>query len=90
MISSDQKGFTNTVLSVIAALVTSVLVGFGSYSLNSIFNLQAANTEIKEKVAEVQIEIAGKYISKNDLNGLKADIMQRLDRMEHRLMEKNK
>ena len=83
-----QKGITNTVVATLLSLASAVFLGFGGYSLNSIFDLQESSKKLEIKITETHLNIAQKYISKEDINELKRDIMDRLDRMESRLTEK--
>lgn len=74
------------------ALVNWLLAGFGGligFLLNVVWqavkDLQKADKELSERVGEIEVLVAGSYITKTDFTSVTDAIFRKLDRIEDKL-----
>ena len=76
-------------------LINWLLGGFGAligFLLNAVWqavkDLQSADKELTEKVAGIEILVAGDYVKKTELNDMQRALFSKLDRIEEKIDKK--
>lgn len=69
--------------------IVSAVLGFLLKSLwDAVKDLQAADKAISEKVSSIEVLVAGKYVTRDELTSALSRITAQLDRIEERLQGK--
>lgn len=65
------------------------LIGFFLKAIwDSVKDLQVADKELSEKVASIEVLVAGDYVRKADMSDMKKALFNKLDRIEEKLDKK--
>ncbi len=65
------------------------LIGFFLKAIwDSVKDLQAADKVLSEKVAGIEILVAGDYVKKAELNDMQRELFSKLDRIEEKIDKK--
>lgn len=69
-----------------------VIGAMGGWILNTVWNavkeLQKADKELAEKVGEIEVLVAGRYITREEFNSTFNQVFERLDRIRDMLSQK--
>ena len=73
-----------------------VLAGFSTvlgFLLNAVWqavkDLQKADTELTKRVAEIEVLVAGKYVTRDEFDRTVNRIFEKLDRIERTIIERH-
>lgn len=76
-------------------IINWVMAGFGGLigfllksTWDAVKDLQMADKDLSEKVASIEILVAGDYVRKSELNDLQKALFSKLDRIEEKLDKK--
>lgn len=72
-----------------------IIAGFGGLigfllkaTWDAVKDLQSADKELTEKVAGIEILVAGDYVRKAELNDMQRELFSKLDRIEEKIDKK--
>lgn len=77
-----------TIVNWLAAFAGAVLSFLLSKLWEAVKDLQAADKALADKVAAIEILVAGKYVTRDELGHAIDKVSQQLDRIEHKLEAK--
>ena len=66
-------------------IVVGILGTIGGWWLNAVWgslkDLQAADRELAEKVASIEVLVAGRYVTRDEFNNILGQVFSKLDRI---------
>ena len=69
-------------------IISSMLGWWLNNVWTSLKELQAADRELAEKVASIEILVAGQYVTRDEFNNVLSQVFHKLDRIIEKLNEK--
>lgn len=79
---------TQTMFNIAVGLVSTMMGWWLNNVWSSLKELQAADRELAEKVGELQVVVAGQYMTRDEFNNVLGQVFKKLDRIIEKLNEK--
>lgn len=77
-----------TIFNIGIGLISTMLGWWLNNVWASLKELQAADRELAEKVASIEILVAGQYVTRDEFNNVLSQVFSKLDRIIEKLNEK--
>jgi len=76
---------TQTIINILIGLAGSCLGWMLNVVWQAVKDLQAADCKLTDKVAKIEVLVAGEYVTRNDFGKMSDAIFAKLDRIEDKL-----
>ena len=77
-----------TIYNILIGLISAMLGWLLNSVCASLKELQAADRELAEKVASIEVLVAGQYVTREEFNSVLSQVFSKLDRIIDKLNEK--
>lgn len=77
-----------TIYNILIGLISAMLGWWLNSVWASLKELQAADRELAEKVASIEVLVAGQYVTREEFNSVLSQVFSKLDRIIDKLNEK--